>query len=338
MNPDWQSFLATRSTGIDDDPGTGIATPRADAEILAADLSQFAIIRVDGADARTFLQGQLSTNLSALSPETGQFSSWSSPKGRVLTLLHVFLHDNAIHMALPHSLLAPIIKRLGMYVLRAKVTLGDVSEQLARFGLSGNKAASCLQGLGFTLPAGRWQTTSANSVTLMRLHGDTPRFACHGNAARIIELAAALDSSVRWQGEDGWALSAIHAGEPVIYPETSDQFVAQMLNLDALGGIDFKKGCYTGQEIIARAHYRGRVKRQLVRAVISGARRIAPATEIHSGSHAVGMVLDARTAHDGTQAALAVVQEEWLTNDTLTVGAEAQAEFIISQVYRDLSA
>lgn len=340
MHPLWQDFLVARGARIDQGRSIRFEAVNAasvTADTFVTDLSHLGLIRVDGPDARSFLQGQLSTNLSALNAGAGQFSSWSSPKGRVLSLLHVFLHHDAIHLALPHSLLAPVIKRLGMYVLRAKVTLSDASDALAGFGVVGDNAAAQLQRLGLNVPAMRWETVSDNDVTLMRLHGVLPRLLCWGAPARMVELARALDESTAWRSEDDWALGAILAGEPAIYSETSDQFVAQMLHLDALGGIDFKKGCYTGQEIIARAHYRGRVKRHLVRAEITAATRYAPGMAILAASQAVGTLLDARPQQNGAQAALAVIQEEQLANNTLTIGTEHPAAFDIKQIYRDLS-
>ncbi|HET7922016.1 MAG TPA: folate-binding protein [Gammaproteobacteria bacterium] len=317
----WQQFLASRPTA----PA---------AETLAADLSPLGLLRVDGADARTFLQGQLSTNLNTLRAEQGQFSSWNSPRGRVLTLLHVFLHDDAVHLALPHGLLITVMQGLGRYVLRAKVTLADASDTLVRIGLAGTSAPAQLARLGLSVPQDRWATATQDGITLMRLHGEPPRYVCHGSATRLIELAAALDGHVHWGQADDWALTGIRAGEPVIYPETSDQFVAQMLALDALGGIDFKKGCYTGQEIIARAHYRGRVKRHLARMSLQGSARFVPGTVIQSAGQNAGVLLDARPETDGTQAALAVMQEEQLDGTSFRIGGDAPVVVTLEQIYR----
>ncbi|HET9679412.1 MAG TPA: hypothetical protein VFP95_02490 [Gammaproteobacteria bacterium] len=161
-------------------------------------LEAWGVIRVSGADTDEFLQGQLSNDIRALTSGQPQLSSYNSPKGRVLAVIYVYRVDNAIYLRLPHLLIQPVMQRLKMFVMRSKVTLDDVSDELATRGLDG------------------------------------------------------LSRQQR-----------ILAGIPTVYPETQDKFVAQMLNLDTLEAINFKKGCYTGQEIIARMHYLGKLKRRM---------------------------------------------------------------------------
>lgn len=312
MNPLWQQYLLHHGLGDDRARRLGSSPPAAETPAMAADLSHLGVIQAQGTDAAAFLQGQLSTDLRALTSEAGQLSSWSSPKGRVLSLFHLFIRTETIHLTLPTSLLEFAIKRLGVYVLRSKVTLTDTSNELARFGVVGDQATAQLQNIGLTVPTHRWETVTVDSITVMRLHGETPRFACHGPAPRIIELAMALDHSVRWVNDDTWALHAIMAGEPTIYPQTSDRFVAQMLDLEQFEGISFKKGCYTGQEIIARAQYRGTIKRHLRRARCESSERILPGTTIaiEDQDHIVGEVLDARPDMVGKTQMLAIIHDE----------------------------
>ncbi|HEV2331623.1 MAG TPA: folate-binding protein [Gammaproteobacteria bacterium] len=275
-----------------------------------ADLSQEGLIRVSGADAVAFLQGQLSTDIEQLTPDWSQLSSWSNAKGRVVTLLRLFRHGDDIYLALPSGLLPMVLKKLGMYVLRSKVTLKDASGHLGRLGLWGQEAPALLGKLGLPAPLQVNAADHAGGITLVRCHGDTPRYALYGDADAIASLKGKLESESA--AEDNWALAKILAGEATVYPETSEHFVAQMLDLDKLGGIDFKKGCYIGQEVIARAHYRGGVKRHMVRATSRSTVPMKPGTDIHARTQEspVAEVVDARLDASNTWQMLMVIQDD----------------------------
>lgn len=286
-----------------------------DSRTILVDLAHVGLIRVSGADARSFLQGQLSTDLDKLTVQRAQLSSWNNAKGRVVTLLHVFLRDEDIHLALPRPLLTPVLKRLSLYVLRSKVTLTDASDALACLGLAGEKASALLAGAGVPVPSGFLDMTTQGLVQTVRLYGEEPRYAIMGPPQELRELQQRLHTSAAINPADtaAWALRRIVAGEPAVFPETSEHFVAQMLDLDKLGGIDFKKGCYIGQEVIARAHYRGAVKRHLARAESRSTLPLTPGAEIHSPDHdsPVAEVVDARLDESGTWQMLLVVQDEY---------------------------
>src|SRR5579859_3843752 len=284
-----------------------------DSPTLLTALSQEGLIRVSGADAVAFLQGQLSTDIEKLTPGMSQFSSWSNAKGRAVTLLRLFPRDGGIYLSLPSALLAPVKKRLSMYVLRSKVTLEDAGGTLACLGLAGADAAALLQKAGITVPAAIDAVTETDGIQIIRLHGETPRYAIYGAAAANGKLRARLESTGAKPGsDDDWALMKIQAGEPTVYPETTEHFVAQMLDLDRLGAIDFKKGCYIGQEVIARAHYRGAVKRHMVRAESRTTVPLRPGADIHAtqDDSPVAEVVDARLDASGTWQMLMVIQDD----------------------------
>ena len=285
-----------------------------DSRTILVDLTHVGLIRVSGADARAFLQGQLSTDLEKLTPVQAQYSSWNNAKGRVVTLLHVFLRDDAVYLALPRALLPAVLKRLSMYVLRSKVALTDASDSLACLGLAGERADALIVDAGLPVPAGVRGMTMLGAVQVVRLHGDTLRYALMGPPEEIRELRQGLESAgAAPASADAWALRRILAGEPAVFPETTEYFVAQMLDLDKLGGIDFKKGCYTGQEVIARAHYRGAVKRHLARAESRSTAPLTPGSDIHTPGHdsPVAEVVDARLDQDGVWQMLLVVQDDY---------------------------
>ena len=306
MHPDWQKFLLVRSAP------SGDGSPAAGDAILS-DLSHAGLIRVEGADAVGFLQGQLSTDMEKLTDDTCQLSSWNNPKGRVTTLLHLFRQDGAIHMALPATLLAPVLKRLSMYVLRSKVTLKDATDTLARFGVAGTGATALLAKAGIEAPASVYGITNHEGVQVIRLYGDVPRFTIKAPVPKLSALWEAVEHlGTRPTNENAWALAKILTGEPSIFPETSEHFVAQMLNLDVLGVIDFKKGCYIGQEVIARSHYRGGVKRHMLRGQSSAASEMKAGMELHAkgGEMPVAEIVDARRDASGIWQMLLVVQDD----------------------------
>lgn len=220
-------------------------------EIRIVRLDFLGTLRASGADADVFLQGQLSNDLRRLTPELGQLSSYNSPKGRLLAVLHLQRDgQGTTRIELHRSVLEPVLKRLRMFVLRSKVTL-DIEAEPA-FGLTGAGAAAFLRDRGLPAPAAPLACATANGVTVMRRLGDVPRFSIRG----------AKDWTINGN-EDDWKRADIEAGVPVIYPQTQDHFVPQWCNLDQLGGISFDKGCYTGQEIVARIHYLGEIKRRM---------------------------------------------------------------------------
>jgi folate-binding protein YgfZ len=212
-------------------------------------LDDLGTLRFSGADAGKFLQGQLSNDVSALSASALLRAGLHNPQGRTLALLWLIAIDNGDVLALlPRELLDVIASQLRRYILRAKLTISDESAQHRIYGLAAPDA--CPQGAGRRIAYG---AREQQRVLLLQ------------SAAEPAPQDATM-SRDHWRGLD------IAAGLPQVYGATSGQFVAQMLNLDCIDAISFTKGCYTGQEVIARAHYRGRIKRRLQRF----ASRVAP--------------------------------------------------------------
>ena len=276
------------------------------------DLSYKGLIRASGADTVAFLQGQLSTDIEQLDHASTQLSSWNSAKGRVVSLIRLFRRDEDIYLALPGGLKATVLKRLSMYVLRSKVTLTDESNEFGCLGLIGDEAPALLAEAGIPVPPQPNTATHTKALHVLRLFGEMPRYALYGPEDMLGTLKKSWEPATLPGTEDEWALQRILAREPTVHPETSEHFVAQMLDLDKLGGIDFKKGCYIGQEIIARAQYRGGVKRHLARAESQTAVRLKPGTDIHVRDQdaPVAEVVDARIDGAGVCQMLLVVQDD----------------------------
>ncbi|UCC14219.1 MAG: folate-binding protein YgfZ [Gammaproteobacteria bacterium] len=203
-------------------------------------LPEYGCFRVTGPDAGSFLQGQLSSDISTLSSRGGQLSSFNDPKGRVIAVLRLLRLDDEYVAVAPHAVIETTARRLGMFVLRARVSV-NICRDLTVWGAVGVPGVDSLGAVAdaMLLPP------KVNAVALgIRPLSDTP--------------AAALSGAV---DPVDWESAEILAGIPEIYPCTAGSFVAQMLHLDRLGAVSFDKGCYVGQEVIARAHHLGRVKR-----------------------------------------------------------------------------
>lgn len=222
------------------------------------------VLRARGADAVAFLQGQLSNDLARAAPERALLAGYHTPQGRAIALLRVVaLAADDLLAILPRELAATVMSRLAKFILRAKVKLSDESAQWAIEGvLAAEAAAGAADALTHLRPPNADGVLRAGDSSIVRIGQ---------SATRLLVVrpgtAASLLGALTPTGLTQWRLSGIAAGEPQVYGATSEEFVAQMLNLDVLGALAFDKGCYTGQEVIARAHYRGRVKRRMQRFV-----------------------------------------------------------------------
>lgn len=266
---------------------------------FALALPQLGLIRVAGADADAFLQGQLSNDIRRLSATQAQLTSLNSAKGRLLAILHAMREGEDILLELHRSILDSMLKRLRMYVLRSKVTLVEAGDR-AIFGLAGPDAAAVLERLGLPAPQGPLACGAADGTSVVRRLGAVPRYTILFPVSRAPEFEARLAALTTPAQAENWQALDLEAGVPTIYPQTQDRFVAQMCNLDTLDGISFDKGCYTGQEVIARVHYRGAVKRHMNLLRLPG-----PAPEPGAKLDA-GEVVDAVMQPDGSALALVV--------------------------------
>lgn len=249
---------------------------------ILCDLSHLGLLEISGADAVTFLQGQVTNDVKLLVGTNAHYSAYCNPKGRMLALFLAFAHHNNqlgnhLHLQFNRTLLEPIMKRLKMYVMRSKVDIKDVSDTILKFGLNGPQASSMLEAVFNTapnyskIPTQDYELISLENATILKLptiagHARYQIFTDSINAPLIWN---ALKQSCQLVGKPCWDWLEIQAGIPDVLPETQEQFVPQMLNLDILNGINFKKGCYTGQEIVARTHYLGSVKRRTYLAEIA---------------------------------------------------------------------
>ena len=244
---------------------------------ILCDLSHLGLLEISGADAVTFLQGQVTNDVNLLNGSNAHYSAYCNPKGRMLALFLAFAHYDHLHLQFNRELLEPIMKRLKMYVMRSKVEIKDVSDSIVKFGLNGSQAASMLESVFSKIPTVDYELVSLENGAILKLpsYNDDARFEIFTDSTNAPLIWDALKNNCKVVEKPHWDWLEIQAGIPDIELKTQEQFVPQMLNLDILNGINFKKGCYTGQEIVARTHYLGSVKRRTYLAQL--ATELAPA-------------------------------------------------------------
>jgi tRNA-modifying protein YgfZ len=238
-----------------------------------ARLTRYGLLSVAGADARAFLHAQLTNDIEHLAADRAALAGWCSARGRLLASFLVVPAPEGFLLQLARDLAAPVAKRLSMFVLRSKVSITDASDAWAQFGL--------------------WD-----------VERDQPQVAWNGHRAsvqvgerRYLELVPEKDAQDKANADEAqWTLQEIRAGRPLISAATQDQFVPQMVNFEQLGAVDFQKGCYPGQEIVARAQYRGQVKRRMVLAHAPAGVPLAPGQEFNGGT-----VVDVAPAENGSE-------------------------------------
>lgn len=319
MNEQWQHFLAGAGAVFDDagvrDFGDPTREQRAAATgDVAVPLTHLALIGAAGADAETFLQGQFTNDVRRVDAAHSQLSGYCTPKGRLLALPRIFRRDDRLCLQLPAALAAATLTRLSRYVLRAQVALAR-EETLAGIGLSGPGSIATVQtALGIAPPTDADGVAQAGELTVLRIAGIHPRFMVYGPGTAMPAVWAAFTAGAVPAGAPAWNLLDILAGIPQVVPETVEEFVPQMVNLDLLDGIGFQKGCYTGQEIVARVHYRGTVKRRTYLAYIAADTAPAPGQPVNApgaaGEQAAGQVVSTAPAPEGGHLCLVSLLQE----------------------------
>jgi folate-binding protein YgfZ len=335
MNPDWQNFLQRQHALLEE--GVALNFNDAAGELAAAmdgtvlcDMGQFGTLKVSGADAPSFLQNMLSSDVAAVTGQQAQTSSFNTAKGRMLATFLIWKEGADYFLHLPVSLCAPIQKKFSLYVLRSKVKIEDVSGARVSLGLAGAKAADLLrEHVSDKLPEGILAVAQVafggEQISVIRAGSRFQINLCVQHAPLLWQK---LCAGARPVGSPCWDWLNIRAGVPVILPATQEAFVPQMANLELIGGVSFKKGCYPGQEIVARMHYLGRLKQRMYLAHTEGDMPAA-GDKLYSAEMAeqpCGTVVNAAAAPGGGYDLLAVVQIASASTQAIHLGSLAGAK------------
>ena len=315
MTSAWEEFLLARGCRFEE--GSARHFGDAAAELRAArdggtvaPLTHLGMLECSGEDAQTFLHGQLSNDLRELAPDRSEYAAYCSAKGRMLANFLLWREEQTYALQLARPLLPAVQKRLAMFVLRAKVKFADASASRPALGISGQTAAATLQEFFPVLPRQVHQLVhDPVNGTLIALPGG--RFQLVAQLASATRLWDRLTARLTPVGAPCWEWLEIRNGIPLITPATQEQFVPQMANMELIGAVNFKKGCYPGQEIVARTQYLGQIKRRMVLAHVDGAAQPRPGDALYGSEvdgQASGMVVNAQAHPEGGYDLLAVVQ------------------------------
>ncbi len=338
MKHEWKEFLQNAGAEFEDDCVATFGNPERERRIthtgdLFCDLSHFGIIAAYGDDAAEFLQAQFSNDIHQVDETHSQLSALCSPKGRMLCNFRIFRREQTYYLVLPYELLEAALSRLRMFVLRSKVTLEDASDALMGIGASGNKIVEHLGDIAGKLPQSIDEAIEFKDYTIIRVAGVVPRYEIYGLLEPMKKLWQALDVHATPVGANIWELLNIQAGIPVITAASIDAYVPQMANMHLINGVSFTKGCYPGQEIVARMHYLGKLKRRMYRIGFDAHEKPAPGTplvtESSTASQDIGSILSAQQNPDGNYEALAVIQVNDAENSQLKLGDASGPEVTI---------
>ncbi len=278
---------------------------------VCCELDDTGVLVVTGDDASDFLNAQFSSNVAQLQPGAAALTSYSDARGRVLAVPRVFADAAGFRLVLPAQRLPGVRQQLQKFVLRSAVQLTESSEAHGVLGLAGERAAQGLETLLPQAPESPWDAAGlAHGGSLVRLPGQRPRWLVCAPPEDLAAVREAVVAAGALAADaSAWRLLEIEAGLPSVYEPTAEHFVAQMLNLDRLGALDFRKGCYPGQEVIARTHYLGRIKRRM-HLLRSDAAPPAPGDHVYKAEQAAGEIVDAAPHPEGGCLALAVLRLE----------------------------
>ena len=279
-NASWLELLSTQAMNLESSDGHSG---------MVAALTHLGVLAVSGADTETFLHSQLTNDVLELTPGAMHLGGYCSPKGRLLATLIIWKSDEGVMLVMPRELMPGIQKRLQMFVLRSKVTIVDVSEQIVLIGA----AAPDAQEIDFSDAAGMnavWPSAAGLQRALWI-----------GPVASATHLWENLSQKLSPMKASYWRWLDIRAGLPMVVEATREQFVPQMVNFDLVGGVNFRKGCYPGQEIVARSQYLGKLKRRTLLASTQAA-LVTAGMEIFSATdpgQPCGLVVNAEKNPEG---------------------------------------
>jgi folate-binding protein YgfZ len=276
LNSIWSEFLTSQNAQFDEN-GKICSFGHAELERflikngpVVTSLTHQALIKVSGSEALTFLQAQLTSDVNTVTESQAQFSAYCDPQGQVLANFLIFKYKDDYYLNFDGSLAEAILKRLTMFVLRSDVKLTDVSNELIQVGFAGEFADLDVQRRLSTkikevFESGQVQLEGMQDIIVVKVPGPYHKYALFGPAEQMIEAWKKIRDNSDVTNNYDWNLLNIAAGVPEVTNATSGQFIAQFFNLDKFDAVNFKKGCFPGQEIIARIHYRGKVTKRMLR-------------------------------------------------------------------------
>jgi len=344
MNEIWKKFLADNSAVFDQESVIHFGDAASELQAAAStnivcDLSHLDCLRVSGEDAAPFLLNQFSNDINALNDEHSQLTTYCNPKGRMFALFRVLPANSGYLLISDQGIGSSLQSRLKMFVMRSKVVIENIADQLSIIGISGNDSRSLLrEATNIEPPVAENSVVKSEFFPIFRQAGVPERFVVLAEPAQMQEDWRALSPDCHSVGRNAWEWLDIRAGLPSIHTETSETFIPQMLNLDVLNALNFKKGCYPGQEIIARMKYLGKLKQRMFIGHGTG-EPPAPGESIFAqgfGEQSAGTIVNAVPAPEGGFDCLFVVQLKVAGKEPVHVASMDGPELILGELPYDV--
>ncbi len=325
MIDSWKTLLQSQGAVIEANTVLHYGNPAAERAAAAdgtivADLSQLGVIAFRGEDTATFLQGQLTNDIRSLHADNAQWNGYCSPKGRLLGNFLAWRQGEDYCLQLSGDILPGVQKRLSMFIMRAKVQGRDASDETVRLVVAGKQALAAVTAAMGAVPDTTMRSIDCAAGQVIRVGID--KFVLSITPEHAATVWQTLCQSATPVGAPVWDWLRLNAGIPMIVAATQEQFVPQMVNLEVIGGVSFQKGCYPGQEIVARSQYLGKLKRRMFLAHVDA--EAAPGDNLYSADfegQATGTVVNAAPAPTGGFDVLAVAQVESANTQTLHLKA-----------------
>ena len=295
---------------------------------LASPLSDFALLAISGNDRHAFLHGQFINDLNLIEEPAAQLSAWCNPKGQVITNFLVVNTGISYLLLFKQDLKAFVQKRLGMFIMRSDVAIEDITETSPLVGLTN---INDLSALGSDIPTNAGEVHAVDGLIIICHPDNSGRYLITGSIEALKNKIPELTKSLQLASSRVWSLLDILVGLPWINSTTQEQFLPQMLNLDALNGLSYQKGCYPGQEVIARLHYRGEIKKRLQLIKSDHELNVGDKLYQQQSENNVGTIINSASHPDGSYYSLAVIALDKL-NETLFSDTKANKEIIIIEL------
>lgn len=323
MNSPWTDYLVKAGATFVDH---GIRFDSADqtkSVVIAVPLVHLGVIRAVGDDSAPFLHNLFSNDIKKLAADAAQWNSFNTPKGRMLASMLIWSEDDGHRIALSADLLPATLKKLSMYVLRSKVKLDDAGNDIALIGVAGDNAPQVLAAAGIEVPHADMRQSTCANLRCIRLSPSHHVLAVNAADAPTVHRSL-VDAGAQSAGTEAWQLAMIRAGLPLVTAATQEEFVAQMLNYEVIGGVSFNKGCYPGQEIVARTQYLGKLKKRMYHVAITGDTAPTPGADLFTpefGDQSAGKLVNVAPTPDGGFEALAVLQSSCAASGEIHLGS-----------------
>lgn len=340
MKDKWKEYLERDAGAIFDEIAVAhFGNPERESRVsnvgnTLMDVSQFGLIAIHGDDAVNFMQNLFCNDVRNISLEKSQLSAMCSAKGRVIANFRLFMKGDSYYLQLPVEQIEIIIKKLQMYRMISKVDIVDASNSFVRISCSGPTIEQELSGITEKLPKNIDDVVQHGKLTIIRLAGQHPRFELIGEFEVIKSAWQRLSVQAAPVGSYQWQLHDILNGLANIYLATSEQFVPQTANMDKTNALSFTKGCYPGQEVVARSQYLGKLKRSMFLAHIDSELPAQPGDEVFNveSGNTAGKVVDCQLSADQGYELLAVLRIADSESATLAIGSVDGTKLEISKL------